>query len=635
MSVFDGFFIFFQEKEAFSVNIFNVISLFGGLAMFLYGMRLMGDALKEGASGTLKVAMEHVTNNIFKAFIVGLLMTALIQSSTATIVITSGLVGAGILSLHQALGIIVGANVGTTVTGQIIRLLDLDASGGVVWLRFFQPSTLAPIAMIVGILLIMGGRMKNSKTLGNIAVGFGILFYGLMNMTGAVDELASSGVVENLFRSLGNNPVVGYLTGAGIAFVLQSSSATIGILQAFSATGLLQFKGIYSVIVGVYLGDCVTTAIVCAIGAKADARRVGIVNIIFNFGKSVLVLAGVTLAHHMGLLDGLWERTANSGLIANTNTIFNLLSALALIPLMGVFEKWSRRIVRDAPAAEEKYKEKLEALNPVFFNTPALALRSCYDLLLTIFTSSRGNIEKALGLLDRYDETVYNDIMSEEEEIDKLTDRLSRYLVELLPHLQNKLHVSILDEYYKVSAEFERLGDHGVNIADIAVHLAENNTGFSDAAREEIQVLKEITDQMLDNAGQAFRKRDVEAAYRIEPLVEVAEEIVALMRSNHLHRMSSGLCNFYADAGFTNLLTNMLRIADICSNVGMATVVRVKPELADHEHYYTSYLRSGDDAEFNALYKSARERYFSRLKAEETVPNALAGEADDSYPEQD
>ena len=220
------------------MNFFDILSLLGGLAMFLYGMRLMGDSLKENSSGTLKKVMEKVTDNAFKAFVLGIAVTALIQSSTATIVITSGLVGAGILSLRQSLGIIVGANVGTTVTGQIIRLLDLNASETSV-LRFFQPSTLAPIALIIGIILIMTGILKNSKSIGNIAIGFGILFSGLLNMTSAVNALQKSGIVEHVFSGLGDNPFLGYLTGAGVAFVLQSSSAAVGILQAFSASGFL------------------------------------------------------------------------------------------------------------------------------------------------------------------------------------------------------------------------------------------------------------------------------------------------------------------------------------------------------------------------------------------------------------
>ena len=287
------------------MNFFDILSLLGGLAMFLYGMRLMGDSLKENSSGTFKVVMEKVTDSALKAFLLGIAVTALIQSSTATIVITSGLVGAGILSLRQSFGIIVGANVGTTVTGQIIRLLDINASGSS-FLRLFQPSTLAPIALIIGIVLIMTGILRNSKSIGNIAIGFGILFSGLLNMTSAVRVLQESGAVDNLFTGLGDNPFLGYLTGAGVAFALQSSSATIGILQAFSASGLLTFKAIYSVIVGVYLGDCVTTAIVCSIGANREAKRVGIVNILYNLCKSAMVLVVITVIHHLGLLDGLW-----------------------------------------------------------------------------------------------------------------------------------------------------------------------------------------------------------------------------------------------------------------------------------------------------------------------------------------
>ena len=211
------------------MNFFDILSLLGGLAMFLYGMRLMGDSLKENSSGTLKNVMEKVTDNPLTAFVLGIAVTALIQSSTATIVITSGLVGAGILTLHQSLGIIIGANVGTTVTGQIIRLLDLNTSGDTSFLRFFQPSTLAPIALIIGILLIMTGFFRNSRPIGNIAIGFGILFSGLLNMTSAVNALQQSGMVEEIFSGLGDNPFLGYLAGAGVAFVLQSSSATIGL----------------------------------------------------------------------------------------------------------------------------------------------------------------------------------------------------------------------------------------------------------------------------------------------------------------------------------------------------------------------------------------------------------------------
>lgn len=609
------------------MSFFDLLTLFGGLAMFLYGMRLMGDSLREGASGTLKVAMEKVTNNPIKAFILGALMTALIQSSTATIVITSGLVGAGILSLHQSLGIIIGANVGTTITGQIIRLLDLDSSNGIAsWIRIFQPSSLAPIALILGIILIMSSqnRAKNSRTIANIAIGFGILFSGLLNMTSAVDSLASSDLIKNLFAGLGDNPFIGYLTGAGVAFALQSSSATIGILQAFAASGLLTWRAIYAVIVGVYLGDCVTTAIVCSIGAKTDAKRVGIVNIIYNLCKSAFVLIGVYIIHRFGLLDGLWDKTVNSGIIANTNTIFNLAAALVLLPMLSIFEKASRKIVKEQPEAEHKYKDKIEALSPVFFNTPALALRSCYDLLLTMFRASHNNINLALDMVSGYDEDTYQDLFDEEKRIDKMTDHVSRYMVQLLPYLKERYHISILDQYYKVTAEFERLGDHAMNIADNMRNLAEENTVFSEEAQREIGVMRELLDRILGYAEKAFEKRNVDAADHIEPLVQLSEEMIAVMKKHHLGRMSRGLCNVYADASFTNLLVDMGRIADVCSNVGLATIVRVRPELADHEHTYIHNLHNGSNEAYNLQYDAAYIEFMQKLEKPETEDEQLS-----------
>ena len=596
------------------MSIFDFLTLFGGLAMFLYGMRLMGDGLKESSSGTLKKAMESVTNNPIKAFLLGFGITAIIQSSTATIVITSGLVGAGLLTLHQSIGIIVGANVGTTVTGQIIRLLDLDTGGATSWLQLFKPSSLAPIALIIGIILIMGGKFKSSRSLGNIAIGFGILFSGLINMTNAVNVLTESGVIEGLFTKLGNNPVLGYLTGAAVAFILQSSSATIGILQAFSASGVLTFKAVYPVIVGVYLGDSVTTGIVCFIGADADQKRVGIVNIIFNIGKMALILIGVTILHSLGFLDWIWETVVNSGVIANANTIFNIAASILLAPFIGVFEKSSIRMVPDDKVEPNRYQDNLDALNPMFFDTPALALGSCYDALLAQYRLARNNIEKAFGLLEHYDRKVYDEIMAEEENVDMLTDRISRYIVEFLPHVRDEQHAAILDQYYKVVAEFERLGDHAVNIAENANIMHSNGRKFTDTALGEIGILEDLLREILDAVDLAFGKRDTIAAFVIEPLQEVATEMVSKLKKNHLDRMGRGECDIYADSNFENLMSDMKRIADVSTNIGQATLIRVYPELADNGHTYFTKLRSGNDQRFNTEYNKAYEKYAKRFR---------------------
>lgn len=603
------------------MSIFDILTLFGGLAMFLYGMRLMGDGLKESSSGTLKIAMEHVTNNTFKAFLLGMMVTAIIQSSTATIVITSGLVAAGIITLKQSLGIIIGANVGTTVTGQIIRLLDIDSSSGA-WLQMFKPSTLAPVALIIGIIMIMGMKFKHSKSVGNILIGFGILFSGLLNMTSAVDALNETGVFESLFSSLGSNPLIGYLTGAGVAFILQSSSATIGILQAFSQSGKLLFNAIYAVIVGIYLGDCVTTAIVCSIGAKAEARRVGVVNILFNLSETVLVLVTVGVLKTMGMLDGIWNSTVNPGFIANTNTIFNLTCAIVLFPMLPVYEKLSRKIVKeDAVTDENKYADKLEALNPAFFATPALALRSCYDLLLAMFYASRANIESSLKLLRTFDENSAQEIQQEEKNIDLMADKLASYLGALSGNLQDKTHLLILNEYYKVVTEFERLSDYAVNITEVAQDLEKKDVHLSDLAISELDLLDDILARILDLTEGTFGKRDVESAYEIEPLEEVVDDLTEEMKKNHMIRLQRGECSVYAGTDFMDILAYIERISDICSDVGAAVVARVNPDLGDLAHDYIQYLHSGNDQRFNLSYADAHEEYFAKLadisKAEE------------------
>ncbi|MBR7188213.1 MAG: Na/Pi cotransporter family protein [Clostridia bacterium] len=598
------------------MSVFNIITLFGGLAMFLYGMRMMGDGLKESSSGALRRIMERVTGTPFKAFLLGLVMTAVIQSSTATIVITSGLVGAGIISLHQSLGIIIGANVGTTVTGQIIRLLDLNSSG-TSFLQLFKPSTLAPLALIIGIALIMGKPFKGSDKTGKIVIGFGILFSGLLNMTDAVSTLTETGIIESLFSRLGENPLIGYLIGAGVAFVLQSSSATIGILQAFSTSGQLTFNAIYAVLVGIYLGDCVTTAIVCNIGAKPDAKRVGVVNILFNLSETVLILVGVNLAHRLGLLDGLWHSTVYSGSIANTNTVFNLSCALLMFPLLGVYEKLSLKLVKGETAAranpQQASLQTLDILNPVFLSTPPLALDSCYQVLLEMFRLSRTNITRAFAAVRNYDAKMVEQIRADEENIDHMADRVSNYLVLLSAHIHSERDVEIMNHYYSAISEFERLGDHAINIAECAEGLEQQNMRFSEYALSELDVLHGLIDKILDFTGTAFEKCDIASARHIEPLEEVVDDIVNALKQNHVDRLRQRQCSVLAGTEFLNMLSDIERISDICSNVGVATIARVKPELKHEIHDYVSRLHEGKDEAFNREYQQAHDHYFQLL----------------------
>ena len=588
--------------------------------MFLYGMRMMGDGLKESSSGTLRSAMEKVTGTPFKAFLLGLFLTALIQSSTATIVITSGLVGAGIITLHQSLGIIIGANVGTTVTGQIIRLLDLNTSG-TSFLQFFKPSTLAPLALIIGIVLIMS--RKGSDRVGKIVIGFGILFSGLMNMTDAVSSLTESGIVEVLFSRLGENPIIGYLVGLGVSFVLQSSSASIGILQAFSTSGVLTFNAIYSVLMGIYLGDCVTTAIVCNIGAKADSRRVGVANILFNLGKTALIIIGVTLLRSFGILDGIWHAAVDSGIIANTNTVFNLASALLLLPTMGIIKSISLKIVKDDMIEPKEITSHsdlkiLDRLNPVFLQTPGLALNACYDVLMEMFRLADKNINRSFEVVNSYNPELVSKIRSDEDALDTMADRVSSYLMQISTHIDSDEQTEIMNHYYSIISEFERLGDHAMNIAETAEGLNQEDITFSDYALRELSVVRDLIRNILNYTGKTFKNCDAKAAQHIEPLEEVVDDMVNALRQNHLNRLRLQQCSVLAGTEFLNMLSDIERISDICSNVGVFTIARVRPEIKHEVHDYVSKLHSGNDEGFNREYEAAHDHYFELLNAAET-----------------
>ena len=595
------------------MSIFNVITLFGGLALFLYGMRIMSSALKEGSTGTLKAILGKVTDSFFKAFLLGVLVTAIIQSSTATIVITSGLVAAGLLTLRQSLGIIVGANIGTTVTGQIIRLMDLNATS-TSWLQFFKPSTLAPLTLIVGIILIMFISSKKSNNVGMILMGFGILFSGLMNMTNAVSELNNNGVFDQLFVHLSDSPLLGYGIGALVSFILQSSSATVGILQAFSVSGQLFFKSIYSVLLGVYLGDCTTTAIVCSIGAKADAKRVGAVNILYNFTKTIIVLIGVFAFKQLGLLDGVWNMVANSSLIANTNSIFNIVCALIVLPFLNLYEKMACLIIKDDKVPENENDELIAALDNKFFESPSLAFNSAYKVLAKIFDLARKNIGLGFDVLQNYDEQKVNEIDEDENNIDLLTDKVNNYLVALSAYINSDEHVHIMQQYYSVATEFERLGDHATNMADYATELHKKDLSFSNEAKEELKVVREIIESILDYTKQTFDKRDVLAAQSIEPLEEVVDDITAALKEHHVKRLAKGNCNVYTGTIFLNLLNDLERISDVCSNVGVATILRANPNENIESHEYISALHHGDNTTFNLEYNNAHDFYFNKLE---------------------
>ena len=596
------------------MTVFNFISLFGGLALFLYGMRLMSKGLEQSSSGALKKAMEKLTVNPVGAFFLGLIATAAIQSSTATIVLTSGLVAAGIISLHQSLGIILGANVGTTVTGQIIRLLDINASAAS-WLNLFTPSTLAPLAAIVGILLIMAFKAAGYQRVGSVVMGFGILFTGLVNMTQAVSPLASSPAFGQIFLTLADKPVLGYLAGTAVAFSIQSSSATVGILQALSTTGALSFSSIYSVLIGIYLGDCVTTAIVCSVGARADAKRTGVVHILFNLSESVLVLIAVTILHRAGVLDRIWSVPITSGGIADTHTVFKLSTAILLLPVCGGFERLSRKIVPDDKGAARRAELDLQALDETLFDAPELALDGVRKIVDEMCILAAEDVRLGLDVLFAYDRAKIGQVEENENLLDTLADHVGNYMVKLSPHLSAGKAGDRLNYYIKCVDEFERIGDHAVNLTESAQELYDREVTFSPAARAELELLRRAVEEILEHARLAFEQGDAARASEIEPVEEVIDELVALLRNRHLRRLRSGECSISDGFIFQDVLVNLERVSDQCSNLGVHTISLMDARVAAMEHDYILHLHQGEDETYNAKYGAVRRRYQQQLAA--------------------
>jgi phosphate:Na+ symporter len=596
------------------MTVFDFISLFGGLALFLYGMRLMGDGLQQGSSGTLKKFMEKVANNPFTGFLLGLCVTAVIQSSTATIVLTSGLVGAGILSLRQSIGIILGANVGTTVTGQIIRLLDIDGDAAS-WLNIFKPSTLAPVSAIIGIVVIMALSSTKSDIVGKVAMGFGILFTGLLNMTAAVAPLSESETFSNLFIQMSNIPILGFLVGTGAAFLIQSSSATIGILQALSMTGALTFSSVYAIIIGVNMGDCITTAIVCSIGSKADAKRTGMIHILFNIAASILVITGIFILHHAGVLDSIWDARITSGGIANAHTLFRLFAAIVLLPVSLKFEKLSRLIIKDDKYADDDIEAEIQQLDEKLFVSPALALSSISSVISKMASLSIYGVKTSIRTLRHYDADAINEINHNEDDIDLLADKVDNYMIKFSPQVPVGPNSKKLNYYIQCFSEFERIGDYATNIAETSSLINEKKIEFSMTAHQELAVLGEAIAQVLDCSYKAFTKLDVEAAKKIEPIEEVIDDLVSQLRSNHIDRFNRGECSVHGGITYLDILVNVERISDQCSNIGINTLALLEPENVQNQHDYTKHLHGGNDENFNKLYKKYHDKYFNLLVA--------------------
>lgn len=593
-------------------TILMIIKLLGGLAMFLYGMEVMGDGLKQGSGTVLKNVLGKLTQNAFLGVLTGALVTAVIQSSTATIVLTVGLIGAGILNLKQAVSIVLGANIGTTVTAQIIRLMDIDSSGGSI-LTFFKPDTLAPIALIIGIILIMFVKKESCNNIGTIALGFGVLFIGLMNMTDAVEPLAESEAFINVLSYFSDMPLLGIVTGLVLTVIVQSSSAMVGILQALSVTGVMTFNLVYPLIMGINLGTCVTTALVCSIGSSRDAKRTGIVHIVFNSVGTILFMIVMTIIQKMGGFPDLWDSIVDSGVIANFQTIFNLLTAVALLPFTGLLVKIACLIVKDDEVKEETYPE-LAGLDNKLMIAPKLALAEVNKLVVTMANIAKENFNLSYEQFQKYDAKRAELIAENEERLDTFTDRADNYLIELSANIETESDNRLLNMLMQCLRDVERIGDYATNFDEMADKLNASELSFSESARKEIDILNDAVQEILRLTLEALEKDNDYVIRRIEPLEEVIDDMVLLLKNRHTTRLCQGICSINSGLIFMDMLTYFERTADQCSNIALLLLGKNNEEIMKNHHLYLQELHASGNQDYVAEQENRKEQYLTQLE---------------------
>lgn len=588
------------------------VKLLGGLAMFLYGMEIMGDGLKQGSGTALKNVLGKLTQNIVLGVITGALVTAVIQSSTATIVLTVGLIGAGILNLRQAVSIVMGANIGTTVTAQLLRLMDIDSSGSSL-LMFFKPEFLAPLALVIGIVLVMFIKKESSKNIGMIALGFGILFMGLISMTDAVEPLSESPAFAAILSYFSNMPMIGILTGLVLTVIVQSSSAMVGILQALSSTGIMTFELVYPIIMGINLGTCVTTAMVCSIGSTKDAKRTGVVHIVFNTIGTILFMIGMTIVRGAGAFPGLWDSVVDSGVIANFQTLFNLLTAVVLIPFTGVLVKIACRVVKDDEVEEVVYPE-LAALDTKLMGVPAVAFGEVTKVAATMAATAKNNLELSLMQFEKYDEKRAAKIAENEERLDVFTDRADSYLIELSANIENESDNRQRSVLMQCIRDVERIGDYATNFDEMAKKAQEEELSFSESALKELAIMTDAVMEILRLTVESIETDNEYIARRIEPLEEVIDDMVLLLKDRHTARLCQGICSIGSGLIFMDMLTYFERAADQCSNIAMLMLGKNNEEIMKNHHLYLQELHASTDQSYLAEQANRKEQYLEPLK---------------------
>ncbi len=592
------------------MDISNVISMLGAIALFLFGMSTMTDGLAQFSNGRLESILERLTDNVFKGVLLGALVTAIIHSSATTTVMCVGFVNAGIMKLEQTVGIIMGANIGTTITAQILRLASV--SGDNPFLFLLQPSVLGPILALVGIIFYMfikGGKKKN---LGQILLGTGILFIGMNTMTTAVAPLENEPWLQSLFTAF-SNPVLGMAVGAAITALLQSSTAFTGILQALSTTGVVRFNTAISLILGQNIGTTLT-ALLSSAGASKNAKRTALIHLFFNVFGSVFFLvilyAGNTLFHF-----SFWGDIMDMGSVANFHLLFNVTCTLLLLPFRKLLVKLVERLV---PGETEL--QDVSLLDERFLSSPSLALERAHEAVIQMGTYALENYRIAVGLLEHYDPKKLERLNSTEDSLDKMENALDNYLVKLTDRALTPPESAKISELLHTLSDFERIGDYSVNLAECATALHDKGIIFSAIAKRELSALTSAVDEAIEKALDCYQNRSYELSLQVEPLEEVVDLMRDDLRVRHIERLKSGSCTVELGTQFLELLINLERISDHCSNIAIGILHQTAPKgdlVRTDTHAYTYELHHGHNPEFEQMFAEAKAKYYDPLIAVE------------------
>ena len=588
------------------MSIADGIALFGGIALFLFGMQLMGDGLKKVAGNRLELVLWKLTGTPVKGILLGTVVTAVIQSSSATSAMAVGFVNSGIMTMAQSISIVMGANIGTSVTGWILCLSSVGGSNVSGWVSILSTSTISATVAFVGILLLMFSKSETRKQVGGIMLGFSVLMYGMSAMSAAVAPLKESEQFRSLLTMF-DQPLIGILVGIVITAMLQSNSASVGILQALSVTGAISYAAAFPMIMGMGIGASVPV-LLSAVGANRDGKRTANAYLLINvFGTLIctVLFYGANALLHFGFMQG--EKPINAVNIALINTLYRVAAIIALLPCMKYLERMTDFLTRKTPEKKSKAKFEIEHLEDRFIEHPALALAQCREAICHMARISEENLFRSLTLLKQYDEKDAKQVIEAEEIVDRYEDSLGTYLVKITAIMLNHAQTLETSLYLHTLSDYERISDHSVNIQDCALEIHEKSVVFSESALNELNVLESALRRIVTVTFRAFAESDLELARKVEPLEEWIDSLCQTAKLNHVSRLQAGVCTLQQGFVFNDLLGNFERVADHCSNIAVALVELHADSFDTHE--YLNEVKSRQNSEFTRMYEEYQKEF--------------------------